>query len=169
MPVTMPPSLRILRREEKQFLVQFGVQLNNTDKRTPQGFAVPAMVQSEGVVYEIDLHTILTPVAGTIPPLRTLQLTAVMLANSGTAQDVREFYIYNPTTSQVVTVCMLPADVVTPSVVNFSVPFFTDGAAPVTVFWRTGSSAMDTVININAVLLTYDQAAYWHQTSPNTF
>lgn len=165
MPVTMPPSLRILRRPETQYLVHFGLTLQDSDPKGQQFAGAPAMIQAAGSLYEIDLHTILTPLAGTLPPLLTLQLSATMFYTSA-SPIIKEFYIYNPTTSQVVTVLMPPVFGTAPSVVNLCVPFFMDASAPLQVFWRTGSNPSvltETTINIGAVMLTYDVDAYWQE------
>lgn len=167
MPVIMPPSLRILRRPEQQYLVQFGLLMQDSDPHTQQYIGAPGMVYSAGTLYEIDLHTILTPIAGTIPPLRTLQFTATMFYTSA-SPNIREFYIWNPTTSQVITVLMPPALGTSPSIINACVPFFMDSSAPLTILWRTGSNpAVLTECNINfsAVLLTYDVASYWYEST----
>jgi hypothetical protein len=161
----MPPSLRILRRPETQYLVHFGLTLQDSDPKGQQFAGAPAMIQAAGSVYEIDLHTILTPIAGTIPALRTLQLSATMFYTSA-SPVIKEFYIYNPTTSQTLTVLMPPVFGLAPSVINLSVPFFMDASAPLTIFWRVGSNPAvltETTINISATMLTYDVDSYWQE------
>lgn len=173
MPITMPPSLRILRRHVEpnqanvEYLVQFAIEMQDSDPRTPQYIGAPGMPYSSGTVYEIDLHTILSPIAAQIPNIRSLQFTATMFYTSA-SPNIKEFYIFNPTTSQVVTVLMLPALGTSPSVVNAAVPFTMDSAAQLNVFWRTGANPTvltETVINLSAVLLTYDVSSYWSQTT----
>lgn len=174
MPVTMPPSLRILRRHvdpaypNVEYLVHFGIHMLDTDPRTNQFLGAPAMIYAGGTVYEIDLHTILSPIAAQIPSIRTLQLTATLF-NTGVSPSPVEFYIWNPTTSQTITVSMLPATGTSvPSVVNLSVPFHMDSAAQLAIFWRTGADPTvhtNTGIYLSATLLTFDVDSYWTQTS----
>ncbi len=167
MPITMPPSLRILRRPETEYMVHFGLTMQDSDPRGQQYAGAPAMIQASGTHYEIDLHTILTPIAGTIPPLRTLQLSATMFYTSA-SPTIKEFYIYNPTTSQCITVLMPPVFGVAPSAVNLCVPFYVDASAPLQIFWRTSSNPTvltETNIQLSAVMLTYDVDSYWNESS----
>ena len=167
MPINMLPSLRILRRPEQQYMVQFGIAMQDTDQRGNLYMGAPAMVYGAGVVYHLDLHTLQTPIAGTIPPFRTLQFTATMFY-TGASPNIREFYIFNPTTSQCITVLMPPALGTSPSVINACVPFALDSSAELDVFWKVGSSSAvptETSINLNACLYTHEVSSYWNEST----
>jgi len=97
-PITQPPTLNIINSDAHQFMITFGVGIQ--DGENSQQLPIPNQTASLGSVYTIDLSRINTPARGNIPAIRCLGFSMNITPAAGPASFTNTVYLWNQRTKQ---------------------------------------------------------------------
>lgn len=164
MPITQVPTLSVIDQASNQFLIQFGIFMNE-DQATRQSAVVPNLIAGEGVLYSVDLSRLNTPARGNIPAIRSLQVTldSRQVRTPGPVPNLAPVYIWNPKTNQVVSFIPPPTvpTVAYPSIINAVVPFFCAPTQTIEIFYLCGNGPLDYNIGAAFSVFTFDIPPYY--------
>jgi hypothetical protein len=164
MPVTQPPTLNVIDSTANQFLIQFGIFINEPPVNRVS-MTVPNIIVASGLLYSIDLSQISTPARGNIPAIRSLGvcLDSRPIDVPAAAANLAPIYIWNPKTGQVVSFLQLPTvpSVAYPSVINAVVPFFCAATQSIQIFYACGDAPLDFNLGASFSAFTFDVAPYY--------
>ena len=168
MPVTQSPTLNVIDQTSGQFMVQFGIFMNE-DPTQRQTLVVPNIVDGTGSLYSIDLSKVNTPARGNIPAIRSLAVCfdSREVGTPGPVLNLTPIYIWNPKTNQVVSFFPAPSvpTVAYPSIINAVVPFYCASDQTIQIFRQSGNAPLDYWVGAAFSAFTFDISSYYSSNS----
>lgn len=167
MPITQPPTLNIINSDAHQFMITFGVQVQ--DGENSQQIAVPNQTSNLGSVYIIDLSRINTPARGNVPAIRALGFSMNLTPAAGPASFTNTIYLWNQRTKQLYSFLPPLTQATVASYqgnINGVIPFFAEPNENIIITRPDGGA---TFVGCSFAAYTFDVDSFYAINQPSPF